>query len=66
MFYCSFLEKRTKSMGRCDSPHTPNAAQVWNAATATNHGNFPSLTNSSLAKKFFRDFRKYSATCQLH
>ena len=28
--------KVTKSPGRCDSPRPPNAAQVWNATSATN------------------------------
>ena len=31
--------KVTKSPGRCDSPRPPNAAQVWNATSAINHGN---------------------------
>ena len=35
--------KVTKSPGRCDSPRPPNAAQVWNATSATNHGILPSF-----------------------
>ena len=49
MIYSSFLEKRTKSMGRCDTPHTPNAAQVWYAATATNRGDLKPCSLRSLA-----------------
>jgi len=52
---CSFLEKRTKSMGVAIPPY-PNAAQVWNAAPATNRGNFKPCSLRSRAGKISSRF----------
>ena len=41
-FIVLFCEKSTKSVGVAIPPH-PNAAQVWNAPSATNHGILPSF-----------------------
>ena len=60
MIYRSFLEKRTKSMGRCDTPHTPNAAQVWNAASATNRGNLKPHSFHSFARQISSRFSQVS------
>ena len=50
-FFLYFLEESTKDPGRCDSPRTPNAAQVWYAATATNRGNLKPRSLCSLARQ---------------
>ena len=50
------LEESTKDPGRCDSPRSPNAAQVWNATSDTNRGNFKSRSLSSLAGKISSRF----------
>ena len=56
MFYRTFDAKSTKSMGRCDSPHPPNAAQVWNASSATNRGNLKPYSLRSLARQISTRF----------
>ena len=50
-----FCEKSTKSMGVAIPPY-PNAAQVWNAAPATNRGNFKPCSLRSRAGKISSRF----------
>ena len=50
------VPKVTKGPGRCDSPRPPNAAQVWNALSATNRRNFKPRVLRSLALKFLLRF----------
>ena len=62
-----FLEESTKDPGTCECPRTPLTQHKCGMLRLLQiTGISPSLTNSSLAKKFIRAFRKYSATCQLH
>ena len=67
MFYGAFFKESTIDPGTCKCPRTPLTLHKCGLLRLLQiTGISPSLTNSSLAKKFFRDFRKYSATCQLH